>query len=863
MKAILKASTGLSGLDEILNHLQMGDNVVWQVDTINDYKLFAEPFIKRVLAEQKPMNYMRFATHEPIVKEQPGVLIHQLDAYSGFEVFSKQIYSIITEQGEDAYYVFDCLSDLLSAWATDLMIGNFFAITCPYLYELNTIAYFAILRNSHSFKTIARIRDITQLLIDVYDCENECYVHPLKVVNRYSPTMFFPHKKKDEKFIALTRSEDANKFVLHIQQRTREKNQRNLDFWDRLFLKANTLLETEADPIEKHDMVQHLCKVMIGREERLLRLAADHFSLEDLVSIKNRMIGTGYIGGKAAGMLIARSILKNDPTTNWDDVLEPHDSFYIGSDVFYSYIVQNGWWRMLMEQKTPEGYFTIAKELGEKMLKGNFPDEIKEQFQEMIEYMGQSPIIVRSSSLLEDSFGNAFAGKYDSFFLANQGSPKERYHAFTEAVRKIYASTMNEDALAYRLQRGLSDVEEQMALLVQRVSGTHHDHYFFPDIGGVGLSYNTYVWKSGLDPEAGMVRLVFGLGTRAVNRVEGDYPRIVALDDPTAKPIHDISDIYRFSQHFADVLNIEANELQTVPIESLIEIDQSLPIKYICTRDFDTERKIIESGSAERKIWVITFDELLIHTPFTLDIRRMMETVSRTYNYPIDIEFTVNFNDQGRYHINLLQCRPHQTKGIGKSIEFPERIDDDTIFFMSEGNFLGGNTIQPIKRIIYIDPQRYSELTNTQKYDVARIVGRINKETGDREKLPTLLIGPGRWGTTTPSLGVPVRFAEINHTSVLVEIAVMSDNVLPELSFGTHFFQDLVETDIFYVALFPDSKRVLYRREFLDKFTDIFPALIPDGTSYHGIIKVFNFSSSELELLADIVSQRIICYEKM
>lgn len=861
MKAILKASTGLSGLDEILNNLQMGDNVVWQVDTMQDYKTFTEPFVRKALADGRNLNYMRFASHELIVEEQPGILIHHLDAYSGFEIFSKQVYTIITEQGEEAYYIFDCLSDLLSAWATDLMIGNFFAITCPYLYELNTIAYFALLRNSHSFKTIARIRDITQLLIDVYDCEHECYVHPLKVLNRYSPTMFFPHQKNGESFIALTRSEDANKFISHIQQRPLEKTRRNLDFWDRLFLKAQLLLESGGTPEEMHEMVERLCKVMIGREDRILYLAANHFTLEDLMAIKNRLIGTGYIGGKAAGMLIARAILKKDHSTDWNVVLEPHDSFYIGSDVFYSYIVQNGWWRLLMEQQTRDGYFTIAKELGEKMRKGNFPDEIKEQFQELIEYMGQSPIIVRSSSLLEDSFGNAFAGKYESFFLVNQGSPKERYQAFTEAVRNIYASTMNEDALAYRIQRGLNEMEEQMALLVQRVSGTHHKHYFFPDIGGVGLSYNTYVWKSGLDPEAGMVRLVFGLGTRAVNRVEGDYPRIVALDDPSAKPLAGINDMRRFSQHDVDVLNIQNNEIQTVPIEKLIEMNLNLPMELIGTRDFETERNIRETSGIDREIWIITFDELLLNTPFTHDMRRMMKTISATYQYPVDIEFTVNFNQHGGYQINLLQCRPHQAKGIGKKVEIPEIKNKEAVFFESEGNFLGGSILQPLKRIIYVDPHRYSALNLSQKYEVARIVGRINKETSDRAKIPTLLIGPGRWGTTTPSLGVPVRFAEINHISVLVELAIMSDNVLPELSFGTHFFQDLVETDIYYVALFPDSKGVLYRQEFIDQFEDMFPAIIPDAPAFKDIIRVHDVTAAGMELAADIVSQKIICYK--
>jgi hypothetical protein len=248
--------------------------------------------------------------------------------------------------------------------------------------------------------------------------------------------------------------------------------------------------------------------------------------------------------------------------------------------VFYSYIVENGWWKLLMKQKTREGYFEVASEMREKLLRGKFPDQVRERFRETIEYFGQSPIIVRSSSLLEDSFGNAFAGKYESLFLVNQGDPEQRYAQFEEAVRRVYASTMGEDALAYRLQRGLDQQDEQMALLVQRVSGSYQKHYFFPSLAGVGVSYNTFVWKPELDPKAGMLRLVFGLGTRAVDRVEDDYPQTIALDEPLSHPYADREDAARFSQHNVDLLDTDQNCLRTVSVNDLLndEIDAKLDL---------------------------------------------------------------------------------------------------------------------------------------------------------------------------------------------------------------------------------------------------------------------------------------------
>jgi KaiC/GvpD/RAD55 family RecA-like ATPase len=169
MTSFSRVSTGVKGLDEILNFLQTGDNVVMQVDDIGDYRSFVVPYVTTALENNERVIYMRFARHEPLLEPSGRIKIYKLNADAGFESFSTQVHNIIRQEGRDAFYVFDCLSDLLLAWATDLMIGNFFVITCPYLFELNTIAYFAILRGRHSFKTVARIRETTQVLLDVYN----------------------------------------------------------------------------------------------------------------------------------------------------------------------------------------------------------------------------------------------------------------------------------------------------------------------------------------------------------------------------------------------------------------------------------------------------------------------------------------------------------------------------------------------------------------------------------------------------------------------------------------------------------------------------------------------------------------------
>ncbi|OHB81351.1 MAG: phosphoenolpyruvate synthase [Planctomycetes bacterium RBG_19FT_COMBO_48_8] len=854
------ASTGIDGLDAVLTGLEKGDNVVWQVDRIENFAAFVDPYVERAKQQGRRLVYMRFADHQPLVKSSAGVRIYNLDAGSGFEAFTTQVHEIIADEGKEAYYVFDCLSYLLDAWATDLMIGNFFMVTCPYLFELNTIAYFTLLRNRHSFKTIARIRETTQLLLDLYNIEGKNCLHPLKVWKRYSPTMFLPHLQQEEKFEPITSSVDATKLLSYISERGLKPAERELDYWDKLFLQATELSYLpDASQQVRQEMVERLCKIMIGRDERMLSLATKQFTLEDLCAVKSRLIGTGFIGGKAVGMQLANKIIAKDEL-DLSRHLEPHDSFYVGSDVFYTYLVENDCWKLRVEQKTKEGYFKVADQLREKLLQGKFPDQIREQFQEMIEYFGQSPIIVRSSSLLEDAFGNAFAGKYESVFCVNQGDPEQRYADFVEAVRTVYASTMNENALMYRLERGLDQKDEQMALLVQRVSGSYRNGYFFPDLAGVGMSHNAFVWNADLDPKAGMLRLVFGLGTRAVNRVEDDYPRIIALDEPLVRPLYGMDDVRKYSQHNVDLLDTQKNAFRTIPFQQLLAEKPDVRLELVAVRDYQLARQARQEGRGNTEYWLLTFEKLLTETSFTQIMQNILKVLESHYQYPVDIEFTVNFTRDQKPLINLLQCRPLQTRGQQGQVDIPEQTDPDTILFSCEGHFMGGSICQDIKKVIYVDPKAYIDLTLSEKYDIARLVGGLNRQITTKDAEPTILFGPGRWGTTTPSLGVPVSFHEINKFAILAEIAYEGGNLMPELSFGTHFFQDLVEGDIFYVALFPGKPGTVFSRAKLDKIPNRLTEILPESGKYADVVGLYEMRDRKLRIISDITSRKVICF---
>jgi hypothetical protein len=356
-----------------------------------------------------------------------------------------------------------------------------------------------------------------------------------------------------------------------------------------------------------------------------------------------------------------------------------------------------------------------------------------------------------------------------------------------------------------------------------------------------------------------MLRLVLGLGTRAVNRVENDYPRIVALDSPLVKPHAKMEEARRFSQHDVDVLNLEEDRQESIPVNEVINDNLMDRFDLIADKDIESSSRMREMGRKNPDIWILTFDELMSSTDFPSVMRKMLKRLEDAYQYPVDTEFTVNFNSQGRFSINLLQCRPFQAKGTYNRVEIPEGIADEKVFVRQEGNFMGGSVYQPIARIIMIDPRGYVRLNLTEKYDVARLVGRINK-TIDRHGTPTMLLGPGRWGTTTPAMGVPVTFSEINNIAVIAEVSYKDGSLIPDLSFGTHFFQDLVEMEIFYMAIYPEKEDVMFNTSWLNALPNRLEDLSPQDGRYSDIVHVYDTRGLDLRLLSDMVLQKVVCY---
>lgn len=867
----LSFSSGIKSLDNVLNGILPGDNVVFKIDNLEEYIPFVHKFAEECNNTGKDLIYFRFAQHQHLIPSHINAHVYEISPERGFEGFISHIIDVIEEYGRGACYIFDSLSDLSVGWYSDVMLGNFFMLTCPYLYKFDTVAYFALFRSKHHRNVIADIQNTAQVVLEIYQDRGTLFIRPIKVYNRYTHTVYHLHKwskedNGDDVIIPVANSAVISRILASNIHGCEDISNHRPDYWHITFNQAQETLEGilvgEISPVKAENFKNRLLQMAIVRDDLLFILAVQYLDLEDLLDIGRRLIGTGFIGGKSVGMLLAQNILrKTDP--KWNKILEPQDSFYIGSEVFYTFLVINDCWWMRRRLSNPITFLEGVEATQQKILGGRFPPYIEKQFVNMLEYFGQSPIIVRSSSLQEDAYGNSFSGKYESVFLANQGPPEERLRNFLNAVKQVYASSIGRDALTYRKSRGLLDTDEQMAILVQRVSGDIYGDYFFPQAAGVGFSFNPYVWDPKINPKMGVVRLVVGLGTRAVDRTDDDFTRVVALSQPNLRLEHNIDEIKRNSQQKIDVLDLRINRFTAYPLNQFITEIPDYPMDIFAIKDVELEKRMAQINREVPYPWIITFDYLLKNTDFVETMNEMLTTIQNAYQSPVDIEFTVNFIEKDKYYINLLQCRPFQVKREIRKIESPGKIPQENLIIKTTGPIIGTSIATSIDLIVFVEPKVYGALPIRERHSVARIVGKINQYLNTRS-MKTILMGPGRWGTSSPSLGIPVNFAEINHFSAICEMAEMHEGLIPDVSLGTHFFNNLVELDMLYFAIHPQKEGFYINRSFFGNSKNKLLEIVPEAEKWQDLIKVIDCTDlGESQIVAinfNTYNQEGYCY---
>ncbi len=558
-----------------------------------------------------------------------------------------------------------------------------------------------------------------------------------------------------------------------------------------------------------------LIRTMISDQLRYINIAKRWFTIPDLAEIRTRKIGAGRIGGKAAGMLLAHRVLSQSLPEEARCCLNKPEYYFIGSNEQYSYMTMNN-----LERWNDQKYKTADEMRADypavlaDFQAGTFPTDIIERLQEMLEAVGDKPLIVRSSSLLEDSFGTSFAGKYDSIFLVNQGSLRKRLKALTNAIASVYASTLNPEALLYRRSKGLLDYDERMAILIMVVEGEKHGQYYYPDAAGVAFSRNLFRWAPQIRREDGFVRLVWGLGTRAVDRVTNDYPRLVALSHPLLRPSPDFRTIQRCSQQYIDLLDLEDNTFKTLPVEQVLNADEPT------LRDF---AQLAEEGyfapiqsrptEDEMKRVTLTFEQLLRSTPFASRLRDMLQMLELHFASPVDMEFTMAVERESgdpELRFTILQCRPQARLAESAEITAPGHLPDRDVIFSTRFVVPQG-AIEKVEYVAFIPPAEFFAMPVNERFGLANAIGKLNKAL---EGKPFIFVGPGRWGSSNADLGVPVGYSDIFNTRALVELAGKGVGPEPEPSLGTHFFQDLLEAQIFPLAVFLDDPQSVFQSAF-------------------------------------------------
>lgn len=547
----------------------------------------------------------------------------------------------------------------------------------------------------------------------------------------------------------------------------------------------------------------------------------------------------GRLGGKSSGLFLATQILRRAAAAHplLRDIRTPK-TWYLPSDGILHFIAHNDLddvhtWKYLDPDQVRQEYPNLVQ----VFKNSRFPAEFVHGLSSALDDFGERPLIVRSSSLLEDRAGSAFSGKYKSLFLANQGDKSARLEALLDAVAEVYASVFGPDPIQYRAERGLLDLHEEMGIMIQEVVGRRVGRYFLPAWAGVALSQNEFRWSPRIRREDGLLRLVPGLGTRAVDRLADDYPVLAAPGQPQLRVNVSPEDVVRYSPRKVDLIDLETNGFETVERDALLrEVGAEYPgiEQLVSIHDGDRIRRPqpLELDTSRMPL-VFTFDGLLSDPEFVGRMRALLSVLSEALGWPVDLEFA---SDGAALH--LLQCRQQSHAPDAAPAAIPHDLAPENVLFTAR-RYVSNGTLTNITHIVYVDPEAYASLPDRdQMRAVGHAIGRLNQLLPKRQ---FILMGPGRWGSRGDiRLGVSTTYADINNTAALIEVARRKGQYVPDVSFGTHYFQDLVESSIRYLPLYPDDEGVLFNEAFLEGSPNILAQLVPSHARLAHVIRVID-----------------------
>ncbi|MGD9344521.1 MAG: PEP/pyruvate-binding domain-containing protein [Candidatus Aminicenantes bacterium] len=858
-------NTPEADMDDVCNGIAAAIPPGWQypdicvAEVILEGKAFYSPNFKRtpwvqkadIIVQDKRVGEISvYYTQEmpraddgPFLKEETKLLDTIVDRLSHFITYKRM---------QTVFHQYQSVSQDLSADKADE-----WQVALNFLKQTDKNLYTSISRRMLNHLTWAGIDEAEQLLTstdagipekegDIFDVENR--PHERRMVA-------FNDRLCDETFRIASKHLSKEQILSNIQKWIQEDR---LSFLVQATSKNSPLGEVidavrryyhiahegiELPPASKRGVQASLIRRFLMDHPGFINLAKDYIDIGDFHEIVDNIVfmpeSRGRLGGKGAGLFFAKQIINKSRESgdDLDDIKIPK-TWYIASDVLFSFLGHNKLTDVIEQKYKDINQIRIEyPHIIQTFKTCSFPTEIVQSLSMILDDFKERPLIVRSSSLLEDRAGASFSGKYKSLFLANQGSKQERLEALMDAIAEVYASLFGPDPIEYRAERGLLDFSEEMGVMIQEVVGTKVGDYFIPTFAGVAFSRNEFRWSPRIKYDDGLLRLVPGLGTRAVDRLGNDYPVLIAPGQIGLRVNVAIDEVIRYSPKQIDVINLKSNTFDTISIEELLkESGKDLPQvdKIISINDGHHIRKPVGKHiDFAKDNLVVTFEGLVTETKFVKKIQCLLKLLEEKLRTPVDIEFASDGKD-----FYLLQCRAQSYSRGHAPASIPDDIDEDKIIF-SASRYISNGVVPDVSHIVYVDPQNYDELADQSSLlAVGRAVGSLNKLLPRRR---FILMGPGRWGSRGDiKLGVRVTYSDINNTSAIIEIARKKGNYVPDLSFGTHFFQDLVESDIYYLPLYPDDKDIVFNEKFFQESENILPDVLPEFSDLSHTVKVID-----------------------
>jgi CheY-like chemotaxis protein len=512
-----------------------------------------------------------------------------------------------------------------------------------------------------------------------------------------------------------------------------------------------------------------------------------------------QMIGEGSLGGKARGLAFVDSMLKNyiDPSFFPNINISIPRTIVLGTDVFTKFMERNDLFNIAFENFPDD---MILREFQRAELPPTVLGDIREILKK-----ANFPIAVRSSSLLEDAVYQPFAGVYATIMIPNSNSNLEiRFHNLVQAIKFVYASTYSRNAKNYIEATGNRIEEEKMAVILQEMVGQKRDHYFYPNFSGVAKSYNFYPFGKSVATD-GVVNLALGLGKSIV---DGGISMQYAPNHPGISPqFSSTRDFFTKSQtkYWAvdlnsDSIRKEPNEDQYLEELNIQNAEKHGMLDYIAST-YSPENDMVYEGIFRSGPRIINFAPILKSKviPFNQIIKLMLKMSEVAMNCPVEIEFAVNFPGGKKDSIEFafLQVRPMVTPESDATIKIDD-VPNEDVFLKTEMAL--GNGAEKIEYIIFVKPETFDP-SITRK--VGAELGKINKKMVQEGK-SYVLIGPGRWGSSDPWLGVPIVFSSINAARVIVETPM--PHMVVDPSQGSHFFHNMTSFKISYLTVRKDDE---------------------------------------------------------